>query len=295
MIENPQPGQEVFFTYKGQMRKGVIDAIGTHASAGTPCIDVTAVTEHGAVHPSLHPAFLFSTEQEARAADVFKEGISVLERYIAEATEYAKVAGDPPAWVAKQRQGCIRDFEEFKARQAGRAVQDLAPSLSLAQANKRFAEGMEIFEALRAAHKHHKCADFSQALSDELVRNEKNDNAVATDEHPEAHVAALRALTHGAHGTGIDWDQLERHRLVVGELTVDRKGRVSPDQAAALEGVVNCLDWLCDMAEDVGLLRRVRLPSEVLRSANWTPAGTTAAEMPPLPQSRTTGRTQSRG
>lgn len=69
---------------------------------------------------------------------------------------------------------------------------------------------------------------------------------------------ALRALTNGVHGAGIDWAELDAHRLMLGEFTCTMQVGVTVDQetADAIEGIVSCLDWLTDAAAEAGLLTR---------------------------------------
>lgn len=79
-----------------------------------------------------------------------------------------------------------------------------------------------------------------------------------------ARAAACHALTHRPGHPGIDWAMLDRHRLKLCSLGEDKKRAValfeafSRAEAEAIDGVVNCLDWLCDLAHDAGLFRRKR-------------------------------------
>ena len=73
---------------------------------------------------------------------------------------------------------------------------------------------------------------------------------------------AVSDLTHGRHGPGIDWAMLDRHRLHLAEIHVSDRIAFDPtaemEEAEAVEGIINMLDWLCDHAHDAGLFVRPR-------------------------------------
>jgi hypothetical protein len=73
---------------------------------------------------------------------------------------------------------------------------------------------------------------------------------------------AVLLLTGTANSPGIDWAMLDQQRLKLACLGED-KGKMSSlleslsrEEAEALDGIVNMLDWLTDAAADTGLLVR---------------------------------------
>ena len=76
------------------------------------------------------------------------------------------------------------------------------------------------------------------------------------------HRRAIRDLTHGRHGPGIDWAMLDQHRLDLAEIHGSDRISFNPEkpaEAEAVEGIINMLDWLCDEAHGAGLFVRPSL------------------------------------
>lgn len=75
---------------------------------------------------------------------------------------------------------------------------------------------------------------------------------------------AVRRLTNGPDRHGFDWAELERHRLLLGDIAVvakpDEPLTLTADHIEAIAGIVNGLDWLTDLAHAAGMLQRAPKP-----------------------------------